>query len=135
LSANPTDTSSPLILVVDDDDPARDALVESLEACGYRCIGLGEGAAVLDLLKTGQTPAAIVVDLYMPGMDGFEVMSALKAAASKAPIIVISGGMPGRANELLPLALDLGAAAILRKPFAIAELDAAIRKAIGKPEG
>jgi two-component system response regulator PrrA len=135
LSANPTDPSSPLILVVDDDDPTRDALVESLKACGYRCVGLGEGATVLDILKTGETPAAIVVDLYMPGMDGFEVMSALKAAASEAPVIVISGGMPGRANALLPLALDFGAAAVLRKPFAIAELDAAIRKAIGKPEG
>jgi CheY-like chemotaxis protein len=97
---------------------------------------VSEGAAVLDILKTGRMPAAIVVDLYMPVMDGFEVMSALKSAAVAVPVIVISGGMPGRPNELLPLALDLGAAAILRKPFAIAELDAAIRKVVpplGRP--
>jgi DNA-binding response OmpR family regulator len=46
------------------------------------------------------------------------------------PVIVISGGMPGMSGYLLPLALDLGAAAILRKPFRIEELDEIIRRLV-----
>jgi two-component system C4-dicarboxylate transport response regulator DctD len=75
-------------------------------------------------------PIVVVLDLYMPGMDGFEVMSALKKVAADMPVVVISGGMPGRPGDLLPLALDLGAAAILRKPFPAEELDKIIRRIV-----
>ncbi|MES1152276.1 MAG: hypothetical protein ABUL54_10300, partial [Dongia sp.] len=59
-------------------------------------------------------------------------MSALKAATLDVPVIAISGGMPGRPGDLLPVALSFGATAALRKPFLIEELDAAIRKAVAK---
>jgi len=129
LGANITEPSGPLILVIDDDDPTRDALLLSLEAHGYRAIGAADGAAAMLLLQA-ERPAAIVLDLYMPDMDGFEVMSALKSQALDVPVIAISGGMPGRPGDLLPMALDFGAAAALRKPFAIEALDAAIRKLV-----
>jgi two-component system response regulator PrrA len=129
LGANVTDASRPLILVIDDDEPTRDALLISLEAYGYRAVGTDDGAAAIKTLHADR-PAAIVLDLYMPGMDGFEVMSALKSAALDVPVIAISGGMPGRPGDLLPLALDFGAAAALRKPFPIEDLDAAIRKVV-----
>jgi CheY-like chemotaxis protein len=129
LGAYTADPAKPLILVIDDDDATRDALLLSLEAHGYRAVGTGDGAAALQMLGADR-PMAIVLDLYMPGMDGFEVMSALKAAAVDVPVIAISGGMPGRPGDLLPVALGFGAAAALRKPFLIDELDAAIRKVV-----
>ena len=119
----------PLILVIDDDEPTRDALLLSLEAHGYRTTGAADGVEAMKLLRA-DPPAAIVLDLYMPDMDGFEVMSALKAEALNVPVIAISGGMPGRPGDLLPMALDFGAAAALRKPFAVEDLDAAIRQAV-----
>lgn len=131
MGAYTADPAKPLILVIDDDDAARDALLLSLEGQGYRAVGTADGAAALAMLRADR-PAAIVLDLYMPGMDGFEVMSALKAATLDVPVIAISGGMPGRPGDLLPVALSFGATAALRKPFLIEELDAAIRKAVAK---
>jgi DNA-binding response OmpR family regulator len=118
-----------MVLVIDDDDPTREALQASLSALGYRVTGATDGEAAMQIVAT-DPPIAVVLDLYMPGMDGFEVMSALKKAAPGVPVIVISGGMPGRSGDLLPLALDLGAAAILRKPFQIEELDEIIRRVV-----
>jgi len=134
LGINTTEPARPLILVIDDDDPTRDALLLSLEAHGYRATGAADGLAAMKLLRA-ERPAAIVLDLYMPDMDGFEVMSALKAEALAVPVIVISGGMPGRPGDLLPMAIDFGAAAALRKPFAIEELAAAIRQVVPNLEG
>jgi len=131
LGVHTTEPPRPLILVIDDDDPTREALVLALEAHGYRAIGTADGAAAMKMLESDR-PAAIVLDLYMPEMDGFEVMSALKAAALDVPVIAISGGMPGRPGDLLAVAVDFGAAAALRKPFPIEELDAAIRRVVGK---
>lgn len=127
MGAYTSDTVKPLILVIEDDEPTRDALLAALETHGYHAIGTPDGAAAMKMLETDR-PVAIVLDLYMPEMDGFEVMSALKSAALNVPVIAISGGMPGRPGDLLPLALDFGAAAALRKTFPIEELDAAIRK-------
>ena len=121
----------PLVLIIDDDDAMRDAVVAALDGFGYRTIGAEDGAAALRLMAT-EHPVALVLDLYMPEMDGFETMSALKASASKVPIVVISGGIAGEQGDLLPMALDFGAAAILRKPFETAELDAVLRKVIGR---
>jgi CheY-like chemotaxis protein len=132
LGANITEPAKPLILVIDDDEPTRDALVLSLESHGYRAIGAADGGTAMTMLQA-ERPTAIVLDLYMPEMDGFEVMSALKTQALDVPVIAISGGMPGRPGDLLPMALGFGAAAALRKPFAIEELDAAIRKVAPNP--
>ncbi|HVZ01943.1 MAG TPA: response regulator [Dongiaceae bacterium] len=131
MSANAADNTQPLILVIDDDEAIRDALRIGLESSGYRAIVTDDGAAAMRLVKS-EHPAVLVLDLYMPETDGFEVMSALKSAAVEVPIIVMSGGVAGHPGDLLPMALDFGAAAALRKPFAIADLDAAIRKVIGK---
>jgi two-component system response regulator MprA len=127
VGAYTTEIAKPLILVIDDDDPTRDALLSALDAHGYRAIGTADGAQAMKMLEADR-PAAIVLDLYMPDMDGFEVMSALKSSALNVPVIAISGGMPGRPGDLLPMAIDFGAAAALRKPFPIEDLDAAIRR-------
>lgn len=131
MGTNTAGPLQPLILVIDDDEPTREALLLSLKAHGYRATGAADGVEAMKLLRTDR-PAAIVLDLYMPDMDGFEVMSALKAEAFNVPVIAISGGMPGRPGDLLPMALDFGAAAALRKPFAVEELDAAIRQVVQK---
>lgn len=129
MNTNTSDESRPLILVIDDDEATRDSLLLSLEAYGFRALGAVDGVAAMKVMR-GDRPAAILLDLYMPDMDGFEVMSALKAQALEVPVIAMSGGMPGRIGDLLPLATDFGAAAALHKPFHIEELVATIRRLI-----
>jgi DNA-binding response OmpR family regulator len=130
VSVSDATSPRPLIVVIDDDDPARDALVTALEGVGYRALGTAEAELGIELVRR-ERAAALVLDLYMPGMDGFEAMSALKSADNAVPVIVMSGGIPGRPGDILPLALDFGAAAILHKPFTIEALDATIRKVLG----
>lgn len=110
----------------------RDSIAAALEGADFRVIGAHDGSAALRLMRTEQ-PAILVLDIYMPEMDGFETMSALKAEASTVPIIAMSGGLAGQPGDLLPMALDFGAAAVLRKPFETADLIAAIHAAIAAP--
>src|SRR5689334_14927393 len=121
VNAPSDDRSKPLILLIDDDEAARDALSGALDAFGYRTVCAEAEQAVAVLAET--RPVAVLLDLYMPGMDGSEVLSALRKSAHVVPTVVMSGGMPGRNVDLLPMALDFGATAILRKPFDFKELD------------
>ena len=65
------------ILVVEDESDAREAFVELLEHEGYRAVGVENGAAALDLLRSGRRVSLILLDLIMPVMDGWEFCSAV----------------------------------------------------------
>jgi CheY-like chemotaxis protein len=60
------------VLVVEDDDDSRDALVAVLEAYGYVVCEATDGQDALDRLKAGYRPCSILLDLMMPRMDGWE---------------------------------------------------------------
>jgi two-component system, OmpR family, KDP operon response regulator KdpE len=111
------------ILVVDDEPAIRRYLKTSLSVQGYTVIEAGDGSSALATLK--REPAdVLVLDLGLPGMDGFEVIRTLREAGSTLPIIVLSV----RADEEGKVrALDLGADDYVTKPFGIDELLARIR--------
>ncbi len=114
------------ILVVDDEPPIRRFLRTSLAAQGYRIDEAPDGQAALDFLRRNKVDA-IVLDLGLPGMDGFEVIRHLREAGSLAPIIVLSS----RTDETGKVkALDLGADDYVTKPFGVDELLARIRAAL-----
>jgi CheY-like chemotaxis protein len=96
--ADPT----PTVLVVDDDAGIRDLLEIALEEEGYRVYTAVDGAALQ--LAHDRQPALILLDLMMPGMDGFEVSQRLRAdpATAHIPIIVMSALLPSR-SVLLPV--------------------------------
>lgn len=114
------------ILVVDDEPAIRRYLKTSLSAQGYRVTEAEDGAAALAALKS-EPADVLVLDLGLPGMDGFAVISELRAAGSTLPIIVLSvrSDEAGKVN-----ALDLGADDYVTKPFGIDELLARIRAAM-----
>ena len=114
------------ILVVDDEPAIRRYLKTSLSAQGYLVMEAEDGAAALAALK--RDPAdVLVLDLGLPGMDGFAVISELRGAGSTLPIIVLSV----RTDEAGKVkALDLGADDYVTKPFGIDELLARIRAAM-----
>jgi two-component system KDP operon response regulator KdpE len=110
------------ILVVDDEAPIRRALRSALTGHGYEVEVADGGAAALDAIATW-APEAVVLDLMMPGVDGFEVVRQTRTW-SQIPIVVLSARGEERSKVE---ALDLGADDYLTKPFGIEELLARLR--------
>ena len=104
-------------MVVDDDADIRAALRFCLHSEGYDVQLCMNGRDAIDRLDFGLHPAAIVLDLMMPGMNGLEFLDVLKADPrwSCIPVVVISANR-GYSAE------DLGVSAVLRKPFELADL-------------
>jgi CheY-like chemotaxis protein len=117
-----TGPDSPLIVLVDDAEGIRFALSELLENNGFRVMALAGGQQALTWLTElggGECPAAIVIDLVMDDVNGFEVLTAAKASLPAVPVLAISGGTRNLSPDLpLELASQTGADACLQKPFA-----------------
>ena len=110
------------ILVVEDNDGVRDVIAAALEAHGYRVSVCASGAAMRDLLNTGVSVDAVVLDSLLPGEAGPSLALHLKAL--RLPIVMISGNHDAR-----PFAEE-HALQLLGKPFRSAELVTALDKAI-----
>jgi CheY-like chemotaxis protein len=76
----------------------------------------------------------LIVDIFMPGMDGFETMSLVRQIRPEMPIIVISGNQPWSASERTPdflyMATKLGAVSSVKKPFRPNDLLAAVASSL-----
>jgi two-component system KDP operon response regulator KdpE len=120
-------TQPPLrVLVVDDEPPIRRFLRTSLSAEGYQVTEAEDGKSALAVLKRNAMDL-VVLDLGLPGMDGFDVIRELRESRSTVPIIVLSV----RADEAGKVhALDLGADDYVTKPFGMDELLARARTAL-----
>jgi two-component system KDP operon response regulator KdpE len=118
-----------LILVVDDEPPARKLLTVNLKARGYDVLTAADGGEALSLVA--EHPVALVLlDLGLPDVDGLTVMETLHRGESP-PVIVISA-RSGVQDEAIATAL--GAVAYFTKPFNLAELLARVR-ALVPPSG
>ena len=81
------------VLVVDDDRDIREAAVAMFQNEGYPAVGAGDGRDALDMLKVGGVrPCAIVLDLWMPRMDGwaFRAAQLCDPVLAQIPVIVVS---------------------------------------------
>lgn len=113
------------VLLVDDEAQVRASLAAFLEACGYEVRVAANGVEALTAL--GSFPAEVVVtDINMPDMDGIEIVTALREAATNVGVIAMSGGGLFGAGLLLDSAAALGADVAIEKPL---DLDA-LRHAI-----
>src|SRR2546427_1452081 len=79
------------ILVVDDDKNTRDYLATFLTASGYAVECLESGDQAIQRLAAGHSPSMILLDIMLPGKDGIEVLSNVKAIYPTIPIIILSG--------------------------------------------
>jgi CheY-like chemotaxis protein len=97
-----TATSRHTVLIVDDDDEIREALREVLGDEGYAVVGARDGRDALDYLRAGNRPCAILLDLWMPVMDGWQLRYELEREPPLAdiPIIVVTAVRDQRAEEL-----------------------------------
>jgi two-component system phosphate regulon response regulator PhoB len=113
------------ILVVEDDNDILDLLTYNFSAAGFEVVTAKEGYAALSIVKE-RPPGLVVLDLMIPGLDGFEVCKELKRASEtrSIPVIILSA----RGEEVdRVVGLELGADDYVVKPFSPRELILRIR--------
>jgi CheY-like chemotaxis protein len=122
------------ILVVDDDRAVRTAIQTLLEYEGFDVTLADGGHHGLEALENGAFDV-VIVDIFMPGMDGLETIKAFHLQAPSVPIIAMSGFIfrdsTGPAPDFLKMATKLGAAYSLHKPFRPRELLQAVENCLG----
>jgi CheY-like chemotaxis protein len=121
-----THSLPPSVLVVDDHPDTADTLAACLRACGYDARTAANGPAALKLL-TGWAPDAAVLDVAMPGMDGYALADRLTEALPRRPVLIAVSGFSAPADR--DRALAFGFDYHFAKPADPADLDAAIRAA------
>ncbi len=102
----------PQILVVEDDEDAREAMVSLLQMKGYRAVPAGNGREALDYLDQGPAPDLIILDLWMPVMDGWHFRSEQikNPRLAHIPVIVVtalSDRADVDANEIIIKPVDI----------------------------
>src|SRR6201996_4018853 len=114
------------IFVVDDDPAVRDTLSMVLKAAGYEVICFADGAALLSVARS-RTPAAVLLDVHIPGKSGLDILKELHGEDYPAPIFIISGQGD---IAMAVSAIKNGALDFIEKPFKGNELVARLEEAI-----
>ena len=117
------------ILIIDDNALDRDLLVAVLEDKGYEVIWADNGGVGL-MLCHQRTPDAVVLDLNMPGIDGFRILRQLRILHPTLPVVVFSGHSAKDVEEEM---LNQGATAFIQKDFSLDLLGAALREVLPSP--
>lgn len=119
---------SETILVVDDEEKIRQTLRGVLSDEGFDVLEAENGRAALDVLSQ-QVPRLAIVDIWMPEIDGIELVQRMRAQAPQLPIIVISGH---GTIETAVKVIRLGAFDFLEKPFQLDALLRVVGRALGE---
>jgi CheY-like chemotaxis protein len=117
------------VLVVDDDQESRDLLCEVLEANGYSVAAVGDGVAARQALDRDGECRIVIADLRMPNENGLDLLRKLRQQNSKHGIILMSSFISGVERKI---AIELGAYALLDKPFRLSELLQAVASLAAK---
>jgi len=114
------------VAVIDDDEPFRAALIESLLSLGYGARGFASAEEFIAL--DGEVSCdCVITDVHMPGMSGFDLKKVLTARESGVPVIMITA----RAEANLEArAVASGAICLLRKPFRASALLDCLHRAL-----
>jgi DNA-binding response OmpR family regulator len=119
------------ILIVEDEHAVARGIQYALQQEGYEVAVARSGEEGLDI-ATHQAPDLVVLDVRLPGMDGFEVLRRLRAAGAKMPVLILTA----RDDEVdKVIGLELGADDYLTKPFGLRELMSRIRALLRRSYG
>ena len=115
------------VLVVDDDEVVRTLIAALLEEMQHEVNTVDNGVDALAAHR--REPADLVItDIYMPDMDGLELIRRINASTSTPPIIAMSGSASARRMDVLPTAELFGASAVLYKPVDLDALAALVTR-------
>jgi signal transduction histidine kinase/CheY-like chemotaxis protein len=126
----PKSSRAAKILVVDDDPDVRELTVHALETLRYEVLQADSGRAALDILRANAFIDLILIDLVMPGMNGRDLASRIRAADPNRAILFMSGydDLSGTDD---PFADEM----VIKKPFKLVELAAALERALPVRDG
>src|SRR3972149_8074529 len=118
------------ILVVDDEDSIRQSLSDVLKDEGFEVMLASNGKESLEMLDSN-LPDLVILDIWMPMMDGTEVLKAIKAKYPALKVIMISG----HGNiEAAVKAIKLGAYDYIEKPLSLEGILLTVKRALGERE-
>jgi two-component system OmpR family response regulator len=127
-----------MIVIAENEDGLRTVLAHALERRGYQVVTVPDGALVWPTIEAGGVDL-VILDLRMPGMNGWEVLRRLKDAhhrelhsAPQLPVIVISAQND---PETQSFAVRMGAAAFLAKPIDLDDLNRTVRSVLRTTAG
>lgn len=109
-------SSDPQVMVVDDEAETRNLVSALLQRIGIQPILVKDGPSALTLLEEGLIPSVIILDLMMPDMDGFEVLSRIRRMTSlnHVPVLILSALVD---PETIRRGLDNGADGYVTKTY------------------
>ena len=121
-------TSPPCVLVVEDNDTAREELAVVLQRQGYGVLLAANGVEALDLLRAGPRPDLILLDMLMPVLDGWHLLEQLQEGGPQqpVPVIITTGTILTR-----EWAESHGCQGFLRKPIETGPLLEEVRRCLG----
>ena len=119
------------VLVVEDDLPLAEALTTLLTSSGYAVDCVNDGPSARDLAGS-EAFDLVILDLNLPQMDGLAVLSAMRARANPAAVMILTAR--GAAEDRVR-GLDLGADDYMAKPFDVREFEARVRSLLRRQAG
>ena len=119
------------ILIVDDETSIRQSLEGVLSDEGYSCIHAEDGAAALEKIRAA-SPSLVLLDIWMPGMDGIQTLRRIKELMPSIPVIMMSG------HATIATAIRAtkeGASDFIEKPLQLDTVLNSVRRALAKEDG
>lgn len=115
------------ILAVDDIALALDVLKQALDVLGYETSTANDGKEALEMIEK-EKPDLLITDIYMPGMNGIELLSKVRQFYKELPVILVTGF---DADDAIAAAAKDNANAILLKPYHIKQLKELVEETLG----
>ena len=119
------------VLVVDDEERIRSSLRGILSDEGFRVLDTGDAPAAMEIVRREQ-PALVLLDIWMPEMDGIELLRRIKTTQPETEVIMLSGH--GNIQNAVA-ATRLGAADFIEKPFSVDGLMGSISRVLARESG
>jgi CheY-like chemotaxis protein len=115
-------TTAPRIVVIDDQCDHLAYMTTLLNRLGYECRAFASARYGLSFMKDSRVDI-VIADIFMPEMDGFELLRIVQRTSPRIPVVTLSGGdRRGGSDFYLNCTRRLGAVAALKKPFDVAAL-------------
>jgi two-component system OmpR family response regulator len=130
-SASDTQVAEARLLVVDDEPNIVELLSASLRFAGFEVVTATNGQQALTMVASFQ-PDLVVLDVMMPGIDGFEVVRRMRDSQQRIPVLFLTAK---DATEAKITGLTLGADDYITKPFSLEEAIARIRAVLRRSQG